>query len=131
MIIWSYVLTAMLSWVSPRPANVPRLYELSEVAWAIAKTDASPSEALQLAAIAFHESGFKIHALGKSGERGPWQIMPPGEPTAHEALRRMRYSYETCGSLAWYASGQCDRGQHAAKIRRETAQLWEWGHPVP
>lgn len=55
------------------------------------KTDATPREALRLMQIGARESGYDPTAVGKKGERGVWQVMPPArEYGAREALSRMR-----------------------------------------
>lgn len=59
---------------------------------AAGNTDATPKEGLRLMQIAGVESGFWRKAVGKMGERGPWQIMPPARSYgAREALWRMRH----------------------------------------
>jgi hypothetical protein len=57
----------------------------------VANTDATPQDGLRLMQIACRESGFDPGAIGKKGERGRWQVMPPAKSYgAHEALWRMR-----------------------------------------
>lgn len=65
-----------------------RVYSIAhEVAY---ETAAKPKSGLRLMQIAVRESGYDRMAVGKLGERGPWQIMPPAkEYGAREALRRM------------------------------------------
>jgi hypothetical protein len=66
-----------------------RVYDTArEVAF---KTNASPRDGLRLMQIACRESGFDPKAIGKKGERGRWQVMPPAKSYgADEALWRMR-----------------------------------------
>jgi len=52
-------------------------------------TTASPDVGLRLMQIAGHESGFYRGAVGKRGERGPWQVLGGNDFSAREALRRM------------------------------------------
>lgn len=85
-----------LGWLSPDDAaasrlsrRTARLHELASIAADIASTDASESEARLLASIAVHESSARLHATGKIGEQGPFQVLH-GDPHAREALRRLR-----------------------------------------
>lgn len=69
----------------------------------VASTDASPLEALTLLNIAALESGFYPRAVGRHGERGRFQVMPPAPGYgAREALRRLRalgiFGYMGCSS---------------------------------
>jgi hypothetical protein len=109
-IIYVQVLTCLLQWLSPNPSNVRRLSELATIASDIAHTDATIDEALELAAIAVHESRAHLHAIGDGGRsHGPFQIQG-GPPTAREALLRLRWSQQRCGvgDLSLYAGfGRC------------------------
>jgi hypothetical protein len=93
-----WVLGIVLLLAHPDPRNVPRLRELVIISIVIAdaaeETPDPYGSASLLTAIAHFESGFAIHAVGRQGEQGPWQLMPPA-PTklraqAFEALRRWR-----------------------------------------
>lgn len=108
-VIYVAAITIFLGWLSPTPeaaarlsTRTARLRELSAVAADIAATDASEREARLLASIAIHESSVRASAVGPGGERGAFQIMPPGKPGAREALRRLRIQglevYAGCGS---------------------------------
>lgn len=104
------VMTVFLGWLSPTPAagarlstRPARLQELATVAADVASTDATLEEARLLASIAVHESGVRPRAVGRGGERGAFQIMPPARSYgAREALRRLRLQgldgYAGCGS---------------------------------
>lgn len=80
--------TYFVAWTDPH--SMKRRAELFEVATDIASTDCSDDECFMLASIAMHESYVRVHALGRLGERGAFQVMPPGKPGAHEALLRLR-----------------------------------------
>lgn len=127
----AYLLAAMTSW-SPAPAPVVRASYVP-IAEAIARASKDPELDVVLASIALWESGFRIHARGKAGEVGPWQIMPPAPinliDQAAKARQLVAHSYEKCGTLAFYASGRCDRGTRAAARREETAMSWLREHP--
>jgi hypothetical protein len=105
-----HILTCLLLWLHPDPRNVRRLTELERVAIEIASTDASEAEAELLAAICLHESRCHTHAVGDGGKAyGAWQVRG-GPPTAVEALRRVRWSWQACGDLSLYAGcGWCGR----------------------
>lgn len=70
---------------------------------------------------AFRESTFNPNAADKAGAVGLYQVhrnwLGPnvdliGDPgyATRTAVRMMRTSLSQCGSLAWYASGSCQRG---------------------
>jgi len=64
---------------------------MRSIAREILDTDCSPLECVTLMGIPALESGWERTAVGKAGERGAWQIMPPAASYgAREALRRMR-----------------------------------------
>lgn len=101
--LWALTLRLFLEWTHPNPRHVARLRELSTVAADVGRTDASDDEARQLASIAVHESGVRLSAVGRAGERGPFQVMGPAcSFGASEALRRLRaqglQGYAGCGS---------------------------------
>jgi hypothetical protein len=89
MSVWAMCMVIFLTALHPDPRNVRRLYELSKVAWSIAKTDATEDEATLLSSIAIHESGVSLRAIGPLGERGAFQLLG-GPYTTREALRRLR-----------------------------------------
>ncbi len=60
------------------------------IAAEVAASDATPQEGLRGMQIAARESGFDRSAVGKLGERGPWQVLGGHDFSWHEALRRMR-----------------------------------------
>jgi len=101
--VWKLALAILLFNRHPDPRRVYRLAELSRIAASIARTDASDEEARTLAKVAIHESGAREDATGPLGEKGPFQIMPPGKPTAEVALARVRWSMEACSDLSLYA----------------------------
>lgn len=104
----TYALGLLLGWLHPDPRNIRRLEELEVVAEQIAETGAAQDEAHALAAIAVHESHAHLGATGRKGERGPWQVMPPGSPHATHALYLLRKSVAACGTPALYAGcGGC------------------------
>jgi hypothetical protein len=89
--LWVYVFTFILTTYPPNLADSHRLFEMSAISWEIAHTDCAPEECLVLANIPRWESGYERRAVGKMGERGAWQIMPPASSYgAKEALRRLR-----------------------------------------
>lgn len=55
-------------------------------------------DAWLLAAIAFHESGLNVEAIGARGEHGVMQLMP-GSPWGREAARRCRVSPSDCDAI--------------------------------
>lgn len=107
-----HVLTCLLLWLHPSPRDVARLQELEQIAVEVATTDAADWEAELLAAICIHETGCvaedRIFTHKDGLARGPWQVR--GEPSAREALRRVRWSWAACGDLSLYAGcGGCGR----------------------
>jgi hypothetical protein len=106
--LYSHVLSCLLLWVSPNPANVKRLSQLVTVAADIASTDASVEEAELLAAIAIHESMVVPGAKGDGGKAiGAFQVRGK-DGSAREALRRVRWSYAVCHDLSAYSGcGRC------------------------
>lgn len=82
------LLICFVAWVEPH--SFRRYTELSVISEDIASTDANEDEALLLASIAMHETMARLDVVGKLGERGAFQVMPPGDPHAKEALRRLR-----------------------------------------
>jgi hypothetical protein len=83
-------LCAILWHVAPRHGG-HREAEMLAIAADIATTDCSAIECLELMGTPALESGWERTAVGKAGERGAWQIMPPAPSYgAREALRRMR-----------------------------------------
>lgn len=128
---WKVILALILNWASPRFIDVGRLQELSKIAWSITQVTNDGKRQAMLAAIASYESGFRIRAIGKRGERGPWQLMFLSSGCekdltcqAAEALRRINYSYDRCGDLTFYVSGQCGIGLHVGERREERAKQW-------
>jgi hypothetical protein len=90
--LYLYILRFILCfWYAPDYTH--RAEEIRAIAHDIAATDAKPIEALTLANIASMESGFERSAVGKLGERGPFQqlggVYDANHP-AREALRRLR-----------------------------------------
>lgn len=105
----------------PDPRNVARLHELAAVGAVIAE---SPTEedATALIAIAFFESGYKIHAVGPFQEWGLFQIRGftrhqrvviramTLRQQAREALRRL-HAQGWCG-YAGETPPHCPKGDH-------------------
>jgi hypothetical protein len=91
-----WILSIALLLAQPDPRNVPRLRELVIISIVIAEAAEETRDpygsASLLLAIAHFESGFVVHAVGRQGEQGPWQLMPPApkrlRAQASEALRR-------------------------------------------
>ena|ERR1019366_1058246 len=112
--MYSHLFTLLLLWTHPDPRNVARLTELQSIALDVASTDADETEGELLVSIAIHESNAHAHAVGRAGERGPWQVMPPGKPIAAEALRLIRWSFRECGGADLFAGcracGHCPPG---------------------
>lgn len=52
-------------------------------------TEAGPQTGLRLMQVAGQESGFYRGAVGRKGERGPWQVLGGSDYSAREAIRRM------------------------------------------
>ncbi len=66
-------------------------HEARAIVAEVAATDGTVLEDLELVNIAAMESYFDRSAVGRLGERGAWQVMPPArEYGAREALRRLR-----------------------------------------
>jgi hypothetical protein len=134
--VTAYVLTFMLTaFRAPAQNDVPRLASYVRIASAIDRATTDPREALLLASIAGFESGYSEHAVGAHKEQGPWQLDPispvPKDLVgqAAEALRRVRWSYATCGTLAGYTSGSCSRGLREARHREDRATQYLAAHP--
>jgi hypothetical protein len=114
--VWSFI----LAFWPPRTHH--QWIERQAIAQEIASTDCDPLECLTLANISALESTFERIALGRSGEVGAWQIMPPAKSYgATEALRRLRAQglpgYCGCG-----VSGCPEIVEH----RVEKARLYAW-----
>lgn len=60
------------------------------IAAEVAASDATPREGLRGMQIASQESGYDRGAVGRLGERGPWQVRGGKDFSWREALRRMR-----------------------------------------
>jgi hypothetical protein len=129
-----WIFVAMVALMPPRQNDVPRLKTL--VILSIVTADASqatplpgqtPKEtAAQIVAIGYYESGFVTSAVGKRGEVGWLQLMPPAP--AHlraqvgEAIRRLRVQ-----GLVGY-TGEANYVTHPlADHRREKAE-WLIAH---
>jgi hypothetical protein len=109
------------------PTNHHQWIERHAIAQDIANTGCRPIECLTLANISALESGFERSAVGKAGEQGPFQIMPPAKSTsAHEALRRLR---------AQGLSGYCGCGgspcPDLVAHRQDKAWLWLMSRTPP
>ena len=88
----AYVLAAEAEWIPP-PRG--RDAEYQQIAKAIAEATDDPEDAIQLASIASFESRFAVNALGRQGERGPWQIKQfPGAPVPKSLVRQARMALE-------------------------------------
>ena len=121
-----YVLGFILAVFPPR--GPWGLHEREAVARDIASTDCSPLEALTLANIAAWESGFDTKAKGRQGERGAFQVMPPGDPGARSALRLLRLQ----GILGYMGCPQrTERCEAMADRRTFPAKLYFWAHDPP
>src|SRR5208282_6601363 len=99
----SYVFSAMVAWMPPKPTDTRRLLEMEHVAVAIVRAtrdrEHAPQDALWLASVGALEGSYRIGARGKLGEIGPWQLLPPPlgravpkslEGQAREALARWK-----------------------------------------
>jgi hypothetical protein len=128
---WIHIISLMLYWAHPDYRNVARLNELSRIASATCEAcNDDTHESVTLTSIASYESGFRIHALGRLGEIGPWQLRYLSSKTslnrqAREALHRVHLSLSYCGDLRWYASGTCTMGSEASAKRMARAKEWE------
>jgi len=74
------------------PAVGKRPYQykdMKSIAVEVAALHTTPNKKLRLMNTAAMESGFRRDAVGKAGERGPWQILGGHDFSAKEALRRM------------------------------------------
>jgi hypothetical protein len=135
--VWAYLMLFILSRFPPRDErgrvnarDAHGLRERSRCAWEIAHTDCGPEECLRLANIPALESGYEYRAVGKQGERGPWQIHPPARSYgAREALARLRaqgiFGYIGCGSAR---TKLCE---DMAEHRTGPARDWLAEHPWP
>ncbi len=101
-------------------------------------TDGTPLEDLYLVNIAALESGFDRKAVGKAGERGAWQVMPPAkEYGAREALRRMRVqgwvAYVGCRHAddIVVIHGRSTTCQELIDHRTDRANLYAWTYRAP
>lgn len=114
----------MVALIPPRQNDVARLREM--VILSIVIADASEDTPLpgktaketaaQFTAIPYYESGFAIHAVGKLGEVGPFQLMPPNVPKtlraqAKEAIRRWRVQ-GPCGYTGEANAKHCPLAEH-------------------
>ena len=133
----------VLVWIlhlAPPSAPPPRaLQALADGIAEAASEDPAPLDAAALlVAVAYYESRFDLNAV--SDHRDPtvsvgafqlsveW-IRLPASPyiQAKTALGLMRDSQLRCGSLAMYASGQCDAGRIEGDRRaRLAARLLQW-----
>jgi hypothetical protein len=106
-----------------------RRSEMDAVAEDVAGTDAGALEALTLMNVAAWESGYERSAVGKAGERGPFQIMPPARSYgAAEALRRLREQ----GILGYMGCARSTaRCEAMAERRTFPAELFLWAHDPP
>jgi Transglycosylase SLT domain len=126
----AWVFAAMVFWVPPRPTNVPQLGAYVRIAHAITAATSDPEEAALLAAIGSLESGYSPTAVGKLGEVGVWQLMPPAPSTlvlqAKEALRRI-HAQGMCG----YTGEAADPHSKCplAHNRLARASNWVEAHP--
>jgi hypothetical protein len=111
----TWVFGVLVTLRPPAQNDVPRLRELVIISIVIADaSEATPlprktvhETASQLIQIGHLESGFAIHAVGKMGELGVWQLMPPAplrlREQATEALRRWRVQ----GPEGYTGEGRC------------------------
>lgn len=119
--IATWILGLMLMMMPPRQNDVARLREYVILAVVISETTPEPEDQTLLVSIAWFESGFSIHAVGRAGEVGPFQLMgPPAAPKppttvrgqAKEALRRWK-TQGPCGYAGEYAP-HCPLGRNRA-----------------
>jgi hypothetical protein len=105
--------------------------EIRAIVKDITTTDATVDEALQLALSPALESGYERSAVGKLGERGAWQIMPPASSYgAKEALRRLRaqgiYGWMGCARV----TEECERmAVNRQLLARIYARVFPWHSP--
>ena len=91
-LLTAYYIAFALMWWPWISHNRYHWHGLQVVAADVAGSDADPHEGLRLMNTAALESGFDPTAVGKHGERGAFQVMPPAASYgADEALRRMRH----------------------------------------
>jgi len=125
------VLFAVDLWVSLHGIlpSLRRTREIAAIARDVTTTDAGPLEALTLLNIAAWESGFDRGAVGKSGERGAFQVHPPATSYgAAEALRRLR-SQGIMGYMG--CSRETERCREMAERRTLPAKVFFWSHEPP
>jgi hypothetical protein len=120
-----FLLFAMTIW-PPRTQHRER--EMVAIAIDVASTNATPEEGLILMNIAALESNFNRKALGRAGERGAFQVMPPAVSFgAAEALRRLRLQ----GIEGYCGCRGRDRCRKKAENRTWQARLWRLGFDPP
>jgi hypothetical protein len=126
----AWVFAAMVAWVPPRQSNVAQLGAYVRIAYAITEASSDPDDVALLASIGSLESGFSPSAVGKLGEVGVWQLMPPAPKglvaQAKEALRRIRVQ-----GMAGYTGEAADpkSGCPLAHNRLGRAHAWVVDHP--
>src|SRR5580693_556863 len=126
-----YLAFAVDYWTTLYGKAPPRWVE-RDMRWVCADiadhTGAAPLEGLTLVDIATWESGFRRDALGKLGERGPFQQLGGPYDAAHparEALARLRRQ------KIWGFMG-CPQGiercERMAEVRTLPAKVYFWSH---
>ncbi len=128
--MWAWVLSLMFVLLPPRQNDAHRLHTYAAVAWVIAHEAQTADDATVLIAIGFYESGYSPQAVGKMGEIGVWQLMPPRVPPtlrgqAREALRRW-HTQGPCGYAGEPAS-HCVKGRNRALL----AAMLRAAYPAP
>jgi len=141
-----WIAWAMLSmFPCSSPSRIAGEYRV--VATAISRATPSPSDAADLASVASYESGYDVRAVGRKGEVGAWQLMPPVacesvrrdganaqravDCQAREALRRWK-EQAPCGytgemGRTWASAEATDCPMARRRMNRATA--WVAQHP--
>ncbi len=133
-----YLMTAIYTWMPPHSVRFE--HEEVEIGSAIViASDYDENDALLLASLAYYEGSYRIHALGKLGEIGPWQLRPPpagrSVPSglvaqAKEALYRWNL-LGPCGYTGEGSKGPSNgvKGCPLAEHRLKRATDWRATHP--
>lgn len=90
-----------------QPRSDAEAHEDMAIALAIVDATPDPLEEATLVAIAWFESGLRVHAVGKLGEQGPWQLMPPAPKTVHEQAKEALRRWKVQGAVGYTGERTC------------------------